>query len=57
MVTINLVAAPGGSAFWKERGYPFGDDFLRYIETEMMTKAPHPDAKPMGAFSIGQHPG
>ena len=53
---MNLVAAPGGRAFWKERGYLFGDDFHPYVETEVMNKEPHPDAKPMGAFSIGQRP-
>jgi hypothetical protein len=32
----------------------FGDEFRRYIETDLMKREPHPDAKPMGAFSIGQ---
>lgn len=54
LLVMNLVAAPGGKAFWKERGYLFGDDFRGHVETEIMTREPHPDAKPMGAFSIGQ---
>ena len=53
-VIMNLVCAPGGKAFWKERAYMFGDEFRRYIETDLMKREPHPDAKPMGAFSIGQ---
>ena len=30
----------------------FGDEFRRYIEDEVMKKKPHPDAKPMGVFSL-----
>jgi hypothetical protein len=51
---MNLVCAPGGKTFWKERAYMFGDEFRRYIETDLMKREPHPDAKPMGAFAIGQ---
>lgn len=54
LVIMNLVCAPGGRAFWKERGYMFGDEFRRYIENDVMKKQPHSDAKPLGAFSIGQ---
>ncbi|HYT18969.1 MAG TPA: hypothetical protein VEW05_01945, partial [Candidatus Polarisedimenticolia bacterium] len=32
----------------------FGDEFRRYIETDLMKREPHADAKPIGAFSIGQ---
>src|SRR5262249_141336 len=52
LVIMNLVCAPGGKAFWKERAYMFGDEFRRYIETDLMKREPHPDAKPMGAFSL-----
>jgi hypothetical protein len=52
-VMMNLFGAPGGKAFWKERGYLFGEEFRRYIENDLMKKEPHPDAKPLGAFSIG----
>ena len=55
LLMMNLVAAPGGKAFWKERGYLFGDAFRRHVETEIMAKKPHADAKPMGAFSIGSY--
>ena len=54
LVIMNLVCAPGGKAFWKDRAYMFGDEFRRYIEDEVMKKQPHPDAKPMGVFPIGQ---
>jgi hypothetical protein len=54
LLIMNLVAAPGGREFWKERGYLFGDEFRRYVESDLMKRAPHPDAKPMGAFSIGR---
>jgi hypothetical protein len=52
-VIMNLVGAPGGKAFWKDRAYMFGDEFRRYVETDLMKREPHPDAKPMGAFPIG----
>jgi hypothetical protein len=32
----------------------FGDEFRRHIESDLMKRQPHPDAKPMGAFSLGQ---
>jgi hypothetical protein len=54
LVIMNLVCASGGKAFWKERAYMFGDEFRHYIETDLMKREPHPDAKPMGAFAIGQ---
>ena len=54
LVIMNLVCAPGGKAFWKDRGYMFGDEFRRHIENDLMKREPHPDAKPMGAFPIGQ---
>ena len=54
LVIMNLVCAPGGKAFWKQRSYLFGDEFRRYIEDDLMKREPHPDAKPMGAFSIGR---
>jgi hypothetical protein len=48
---MNLVCAPGGKSFWNDRAYMFGDEFRRYIENDLMKREPHPDAKPMGAFS------
>jgi hypothetical protein len=50
---MNLAGAPGGREFWKERAYLFGEDFRRHVENDLMKRTPHPDAKPMGAFSIG----
>jgi hypothetical protein len=43
----------GWQEFWKERGYLFGEEFRRYVENDLMKREPHPDAKPLGAFSIG----
>jgi hypothetical protein len=53
-VMMNLFGAPGGKALWKERSYLFGEEFRRYIENDLMMRPPHPDAKPLGAFSIGR---
>jgi hypothetical protein len=53
-VIMNLVGAPGGKTFWRERAYMFGDEFRRYIEDDLIKREPHPDAKPMGVFSLGR---
>ena len=53
---MSLVWAPGGRAFWKERSYLFGREFSSYVETDLMKRPLHPDAKPMGAFHIGPRP-
>jgi hypothetical protein len=53
-IIMNFAGAPGGRAFWKERGYLFGEEFRRHVEDDLMKRTPHPDAKPMGAFSIGR---
>jgi hypothetical protein len=52
-VTMNLVRAPGGQILWQERSYMFGADFRDHVENDLMKREPHPDAKPLGAFSIG----
>lgn len=45
---------------WREgsRGYCFGEAFQHHVENDIMMRAPHPQAKPMGAFSIaiGEQP-
>lgn len=53
-VMMNLFGAPGGKSFWEERSYMFGEKFRRYIETDLMQRTPHPDARPLGAFNIGR---
>jgi hypothetical protein len=52
LVMMNLVMAPGGREFWRERSYLFGEEFRAHVEREVMQRAPHPQAKPMGAFPI-----
>jgi hypothetical protein len=44
----------GWQAFWKDRGYMFGEEFRRYVENDLMKREPHPDTKPLGAFPIGR---
>ena len=53
-VIMNLAGSPGGRAFWTERAYLFGEEFRRHVEDDLMKREPHPDAKPLGAFPIGQ---
>lgn len=52
LVIMNLVHAPGGKAFWGERGYLFGDKFRDHIDNDIMKRKPHALARPLGAFSI-----
>jgi hypothetical protein len=52
LVMMNLVSAPGGKDFWNERSYLFGQEFRSHVENVIMNRKPHPNAKPMGAFSI-----
>jgi len=47
---------PGGKEFWGERGYVFGPDFQQHVESDIMKRKPHPAAKPLGAFGIGEVP-
>ncbi len=54
LVSMNFFSTPGGKAFWKERGYLFGSGFRTYIESEVLTAKPNPQAKPWGAFEIDQ---
>ena len=53
LLTMNLLAAPGGEGFWKERGYVFGKEYRDYVEKVILTRKPHPEARPFGAFKIG----
>jgi hypothetical protein len=52
-VIMNLLLAPGGKGFWKERGYLFGAAFREHVESDIMKRPAHPDAKPLGAFPLG----
>jgi hypothetical protein len=36
-----------------ERAYLFGEEFRRHVD-DLREATPHPDAKPLGAFSIGR---
>ena len=54
LVMMNLIHAPGGKVMWGERGYLFGHEFRHHIENDIVKRKPHPLAKPMGAFLIGE---
>lgn len=54
LLTMNFISTPGGKEFWKERGYVFGDSYRRHVESEIMPRKPHPEAKPWGAFKIAE---
>ena len=51
-VSMNFFSTPGGKDFWDERRYMFADAFQMYVVDDIMTREPHPLAKPWGAFEI-----
>ncbi len=55
-VSMNFFSTPGGRAFWEERDYLFAEAFQRYIREDLMTREPHPKARPWGAFEINDAP-
>ncbi len=52
-LVMNLLSSPGGKELWKERGYIFGNEYRNYVDKVILTKKPHPEARPLGAFKIG----
>ena len=50
LLTMNLLAAPGGKEFWKERGYVFGNEYRDYVEKVILTRKPDPEARPLWRF-------
>jgi hypothetical protein len=54
LLIMNFSGSPGGRAFWQERGDLFGEDFRRNVSDDLMRRTPHPQAKPLGVFSIAQ---
>src|SRR4029453_8605102 len=54
LLVMNLLSSPGGKEFWKERGDVFGNEYRHYVQKIIMTKKPHPEARPLGAFKIGK---
>ena len=52
MVSMNLYSTQGGRAFWQERRYLFAASYQDFIENDLMTREPHPDARPWGADII-----
>ena len=54
IISLNFFATLGGQKFWEERSYIFGETFREYVETDVLTREPPPQAKPWGAFEIAQ---
>lgn len=50
---MNLVQTPGGTAFWRERGYLFTKDFQEEVKSAM-NREPHPLAKAFGVVSLAR---
>ena len=48
-----IIGVLRGKALWKERNYLFGEEFRRCIENDLVIRSPHPDPKPLGAFTLG----
>lgn len=51
-VSMNFFSTPGGKAFWDERRYMFADEFDDYIVNDIMTREPHPSARPWGSDDV-----
>ena len=51
-LSMNFFSTPGGIAFWDERAYLFADAFQDYIVNDIMTREPHPKARPWGASDV-----
>jgi hypothetical protein len=51
-VSMNLYSTAGGKAFWRERGYMFGESFQNFINDDLLKRNAHPGAKPFGAFEL-----
>lgn len=51
-VVQNLLLSPVGKEFWQERGSMFGQAYREYVEGDLILRAPHPDAKPLGTFPL-----
>ena len=54
LLMMSLVCSPGGVSFWRERDYLFIEDFRAHVEN-VMKREPHPKAKALGVFSIGDN--
>ena len=47
-IMINNCRTPGFSLFWEQRKYLFSEESTNYCETELFTKEPFPDYRPLG---------
>jgi len=52
LVSQNLFAAPGGKAFWADRGYLFANAYQEYINEDVMKRPISREIKPFGAFVV-----
>lgn len=50
---MNLVNTPGGSDFWRERCYVFGEKFQQHVD-EIMRRKPDPRARALGVVPVMQ---
>ncbi|PHS22625.1 MAG: hypothetical protein COA85_11125 [Robiginitomaculum sp.] len=51
-VSMNFFNSNGGRAFWDDRSYMFGQSFQSFINDDLLKRAVHPNAKPLGAFKV-----
>jgi len=51
-VSMNFFNSNGGRAFWDDRNYMFGQSFQNFINNDLLQRAVHPNAKPLGAYKI-----
>jgi hypothetical protein len=47
-IMTDIYSTPGFRMFWEKRKYLFADDFTSYCESEMFSKQPMQDYRPLG---------
>ena len=47
-VLRQLSGTPGYQRFWQQRAHIFADDFVRYLEREVLSSEPDPNYRPLG---------
>lgn len=52
IVSLNMFAAPGGKAFWADRGYLFAAAYQDFVNTDLMMRPRTNVIKPFGAFVL-----
>lgn len=56
-ILIDITQTPGIRRFWEHRRHYFSNDFRAYLETELSTRKPSPEYRPLGTSPLPPAPG